>query len=159
MTSKTSYTSEEWQEMMKAPFYAGSVVALSDMGTGQLHRERVAAVKGATLWEIPQAAQDLMRPLYADIGKFRSDTERLPGYRDVREPEEWPATALQRLREVMTVLHAKATPEEIEAFRAWLIFVAETTAEASKEGALGLVGPRISQQEQAALDDIRQALA
>lgn len=158
MTSKTSYSKDEWQEMMKGPFYAGSVVALSDMGAMQLHREREAAVKGATLWEIPDAAKDLLRPLYADIGKFREDTKRLPGYEDVEEADNWPQTALQRLKNIMAVLVAKATPEEIAAFKEWLMFVAETTAEASKEGVLGMVGPRISDKEQAALDEIRQAL-
>ena len=159
MTSKTSYTKEEWQEMMKAPFYAGSLVALSDTGALQLHREREAALKGATLWEVPDGARDLLDPLYADIGKFREDNDRLPGYEDVADADTWPQTALQRLQDVMATVKAKASPEEIAAFKGWLMFVAETTAKASKEGALGVVGPRVSDKEQAALDEIRQVLS
>jgi hypothetical protein len=158
MTSKTSYTKEEWAQMMKAPFYAGSIVAISDMGRADLRKERHAAVKGATLWEIPLAARDLLRPLYADIGKFRGDTDRLPGYTDFEDPGSWKREALEKLGEVIAILKAKATPEEIAAFKEWVIYVAQTTADASKEGALGLVGPRVSDAEQAALDEIREIL-
>lgn len=158
MTSKTSYTKEEWAEMLKTPFYAGSIVALSDMGKMDLRKERHAAVKGATLWEIPDAAKDLIRPLYSDIGKFREDYDRLPGFRDIDDPDGWKPVALQGLRDVVAVLAAKATAEEIAAFKEWMMYVAEATAEASKEGALGLLGPRVSDKEQAALDEIRQAL-
>jgi hypothetical protein len=158
MTSKTSYTKEEWASMLKAPFYAGSIVAISDMGKMDLRKERRAAVKGATLYEIPDEAKDLIRPLYSDIGKFREDNERLPGFLDVEDPDNWKPVALQGLRDVMAILEAKATAEEIAAFREWLMYVAETTAEASKEGALGILGPRVSDEEKAALDEIRQAL-
>ncbi len=159
MTSKTSFSKDEWAKLLKAPFYAGSVVAVSDMGKADLRKERHAAVKGATLWEIPDVAKDLIRPMYADIGKFRGDTERLPGYRDVDEPEDWKPNALQGLRDVMAILSAKATGEEITAVQEWLLYVAQATADASKEGVLGLVGPRVSEKEQAALDEIKAALS
>lgn len=158
MTSKTSYTKEEWAEMLKGPFYAGSIVAVSDMGKADLRKERHAAVKGATLWEIPNEAKDLIGPLYSDIGKFREDNDRLPGFRDIDDPEDWTPTALKGLGNVMATLNSKATPEEIAAFKEWLMYVATATAEASKEGALGLIGPRVSEKEQAALDEIQQAL-
>jgi hypothetical protein len=158
MTSKTSFTKEEWAELEKAPFYAGSLVALSDMGHLELRKERHAAVKGATLWTIPDEAKDLIRPLYADIGKFRGDTDRLPGYEDIDDPENWKPVALQGLREVMAILGAKANEDEIAAFKEWLMYVAKATAEASREGALGLLGPRVSEKEKAALDEIRQTL-
>ena len=158
MTSKTSYTKEEWATLEKAPFYAGSIVAVADMHHGDLRKERHALVKGATLWTIPDEAKDLIRPLYSDIGKFREDTERLPGYEDVDEPENWKPDAIQGLRDVMGILEAKATVDEQAAFKEWLMYVAQATADASKEGALGLVGPRVSDKEKAALDEIRQVL-
>ena len=117
-------------------------------------------VISATLWEVPEEAKDLLRPMYADIGKFRGDTERLPGYDEVDSDdlEAWKPVAIQGLRDVMTILQAKATPEEISAFKDWLMYVANTTAEASKEGALGLLGPRVSDKEKSALDEIRSTL-
>ena len=158
MSYKTSYTKEEWAKLEKAPFYAGSIVAVSDMGHHELKKEREAAVKGTTLWTIPDEAKDLIRPLYADIGKYREDTERLPGSEDLGEPEDWKPVALQGLQDVMEILQAKATAEEIAAFKDWLMFVAQTTADASKEGTLGLVGPRVSEKEEEALEEIRQTL-
>ncbi len=158
MTSKTSYTKEEWATLEKAPFYAGSIVAVADMHNLDLRKERHALVTGATLWTIPDEAKDLIRPLYSDIGKFREDTERLPGYEEVGEPEEWKPAAFQGLRDAMVILETKATAGELAAFKEWLMYVAEATADASKEGALGLVGPRVSDKEKAALDEIRQVL-
>jgi hypothetical protein len=131
---------------------------VSDLGQADLRKERHAAVKGATLWEIPAEAKDLLPPLYADIGKFRSDTDRLPGYTDVGEPDAWKPVALQGLRDVMAILVSKATAAEIAAVQEWLLFVAQTTADASKEGALGLVGPRVSEKEETALAEIKEAL-
>ena len=132
MTSKTSFTKEEWATLGKAPFYAGSIVGLSDTHHLDIRKERHALVKSTTLWTIPDEAKDLIRPLYADIGKFREDTERIPGYEDVDDPDSWKPVALQGLRDVMTILQAKANAEEIAAFKDWLTFVAQTTAEASK---------------------------
>lgn len=158
MTSKTSYSKDEWATLLKAPFYAGSIVAVSDMHRGDLRKERHAGVQGATLWEIPDAAKDLIRPLYSDIGKFRVDSDRLPGYDEVGEREDWKPLAVKGLQDAMAILSAKATDEEIAAFKEWLMYVAYTTAEAGREGALGLVGPRVSDKEQAALDEIQQLL-
>lgn len=158
MTSKTSFTKEEWATLEKAPFYAGSIVGLSDAHHLDIRKERHVLVKSTTLWTIPDAARDLIRPLYADIGKFREDTDRLPGYEDVDDPDSWTPVALQGLRDVMAILQANANDDEIAAFKEWLMFVAQTTAEASKEGTLGLLGPRVSEKEQAALDEIQQVL-
>jgi len=158
MTSKTSYTKEEWATLEKAPFYAGSIVGSADVHHLDQRKERHAMVREATLWTIPDEAKDLIRPLYSDIGKFREDNDQLPGYEEEDDPQDWKPIALQELREVMTILAAKATEEEVAAFKEWLMYVAEKTAEASKESPLGLVGSRVSDKEKAALDEIRQVL-
>ena len=158
MTSKTSYTKEEWATLEKAPFYAGSIIGSADVHHLDQRKERRAMVREATLWTIPDEAKDLIRPLYSDIGKFREDNDQLPGYEEEDDPQNWEPIALQGLREVMTILKAKATEEEVTAFKEWLLHIAEKTAEASKEGALGLVGPRVSDKEKATLDEIRQVL-
>jgi len=158
MTSKTSYTHEEWATLLKAPFYAGSCIGAADVHHIDQRKERKTMVKEATLWTIPDEARDLIRPLYSDIGKFREDTEQIPGYEEEINSDNWKPEALERLSEVIKILEAKATDEEVAAFKEWVMYVAEKTAEAGKEGALGLVGPRVSEKEQAALDEIRQAL-
>ena len=54
---------------------------------------------------------------------------------------------------------AKATPEEVKAFRRWLVAAAQAAADAAKEGGfLGFGGEPVSAGEQQMLDQVRAAL-
>ena len=54
---------------------------------------------------------------------------------------------------------AKATPEEVEAFRRWLLAAAQAAADAGKEGGfLGFGGEQVSAGEQRMLDQVRAVL-
>jgi hypothetical protein len=66
---------------------------------------------------------------------------------------------LEELREVNELVTAKATPQEAEAFRAWLLAVAQAAADAGKEGGfLGFGAERVSAGEQRMLEQVRAAL-
>jgi hypothetical protein len=55
---------------------------------------------------------------------------------------------------------AKATPDEAEAFRRWLLVAAQAAADAGKEGGfMGFGGEQVSAGEQRMLDQVRAALA
>jgi hypothetical protein len=54
---------------------------------------------------------------------------------------------------------AKATPQEAEAFRRWLVAAAQTAADAAKEGGfLGFGAEQVSAGEQQMLDQVRAAV-
>ena len=158
MSFKTNYSHEEWSELLKGPYFAGSYVSLADTHSFDQRRERHAMVKDATLWEIPDPAKDLIRALYTDIGKFREDNDEIPGYVEGVDKDEQRSNSLQGLKDVSQILSEKATSEEIAAYKDWLMFIAQKTAESSKESPLGIFGSRVSHKEQAALDEIREAL-
>jgi hypothetical protein len=66
---------------------------------------------------------------------------------------------LKELREVNELVSAKATAEEAEAFRRWLLAAAQAAADAGKEGGfLGSGGEQVSAGEQRMLDQVRAAL-
>jgi hypothetical protein len=66
---------------------------------------------------------------------------------------------LTELRAVDGMVAGKATPEETEAFRTWLITTAQAAADAAKEGGfMGFGAVQVSEGEQAMLDQIRGAL-
>ena len=66
---------------------------------------------------------------------------------------------LEELRGVNELVTAKATPEEVEAFRRWLVVAAQAAADAGKEGGfLGFGAERVSAGEQRMLDQVRAAL-
>jgi hypothetical protein len=63
---------------------------------------------------------------------------------------------LLAVNELVTV---KATPEEAEAFRRWLVAAAQAAADAGKEGGfLGFGAERVSAGEQRMLDQVRAVL-
>src|SRR5262252_10743019 len=67
--------------------------------------------------------------------------------------EELESQGPQRLQEAVAALESKATPEEVEAYRGFVVSAARRVAEAHKEH-----GERIGPGEQAALDRISESL-
>jgi hypothetical protein len=54
---------------------------------------------------------------------------------------------------------AKATPQEVEAFRRWLVAAAQAAADAAKEGGfLGFGAEQVSAGEKKMLDQVRAAV-
>jgi len=74
------------------------------------------------------------------------------------KPAEINQRALAHLREVSTILDAKA-PGDAAAFMLWLRGISQKVAEASKESSfLGVGGVQVSDAEKATLADISKAL-
>jgi hypothetical protein len=57
----------------------------------------------------------------------------------------------------VSLLQEKATPEEVDEYRRFLMNVANRVAEAHREGFLGMSGERVSEAEQQAVDEIAEA--
>jgi hypothetical protein len=65
----------------------------------------------------------------------------------------------EELKGVNQLVTAKATPEEAEAFRRWLLAEAQAADDAGKEGGfLGFGGEQLSAGDQRMLDQVRAAL-
>jgi hypothetical protein len=66
---------------------------------------------------------------------------------------------LEELRGVNEIVTAKATPQEAEAFRGWLLATAQAAADAAKEGGfMGFGAEQVSAGEKRMLDQVRAAL-
>ena len=66
---------------------------------------------------------------------------------------------LEELRGVNDIETVKATPQEVEAFRRWLVAAAQAAADAGKEGGfLGFGAERVSAGERRMLDQVRAVL-
>ena len=67
---------------------------------------------------------------------------------------------LEELRAVQALVAAKAEPEEAAAFGRWLVTAAQAAADAAKEGGfMGFGAQRVSDREQAMLDQVRAAVS
>jgi hypothetical protein len=149
MTTKAAFNAEEWSTIVEAPVLAGLRVASADRG-GTI-RESIAVAKVYTAARQQHGESELLDELAASPPSV--DTERIKGAGD-------PASASrERLREALRILEEKGTPDEVEAYKRFVLSVAEAAARAHKEGGfIGIGGKEISPAEQAALDELRTEL-
>jgi hypothetical protein len=157
MTGKADFTEEEWARLKRAPFIAGMGISISDPGGPmELVKETAAtlktAVDGAGRGELVGALASNIetdaKARHNPLGGFRAKGA-LAGQE-----------ILEELRAVNAIVSAKASPEDAEAFRAWLTDAAREAANAAKEGGfLGFHAVRVSEGEQRMLDKLSEALA
>jgi hypothetical protein len=70
-------------------------------------------------------------------------------------PDELKQAGLQHIRDAVALLEGKATPEEVEEYRGFVVTLAEKVANAHREGG----DSAVSDAERAAIEEIRGALA
>jgi len=141
MTEKSAFTDEEWQAVLEAPPLAGMIVLTAEHGGS--FRESFALAKAYAEAREQQGQSELLDEIVSVKPKF----ERYGS------SEELHKEGMQRLRDAAAALENKATPDEIESYRGFVLALAKRVAEAHKEG-----GERISQAEQSALDEIESTL-
>lgn len=91
--------------------------------------------------------------LLDDIASEKPEVDRTRFQSD----EELRSSLLQHIRDAVSLLQEKATPEELDEYRGFLANVAGRVAEAHREGFMGMSGERVSEAEQRALADIADA--
>jgi hypothetical protein len=160
MTSKADFTEEEWARLKRAPFIAGLAISLADPG-GPIEaiKETAAALKTVTAAADSTERGELVGALAREVTEeARHRKNPLTGFR----PKGALAgqEILDELRAVNAIVTEKASPEEAEAFRAWLLDAAKESADAAKEGGfLGFHAERVSEGEQRMLDQLAGVLA
>src|ERR1700693_6125617 len=150
MTRKADFNAEEWSTVVDGPLYAGMRVITADRG-GTL-RESLA-----------------MGRVYQEARAHHGESELLdelvkspPAIDDARVREaggDISAAASQQLREAIGILEGKSTAAEVDAYKRFVMTVAQAVAGAHKKGGfLGIGREHISDAENRALDEISAAL-
>jgi hypothetical protein len=161
MTTKTDYTTEEWNQLLESPLQAGFYVIYADPSITGIFKEMKALFKAVLEQTIPDGAQELVGSLVADIMEKSENKEQLPSSDDMSkgDPEEVMARMLEFVQGVAALVDAKATSEEAAGFKEWLYAVAKAVSEAVKEGVfMGMGGERVSDKEKAALENLKSTL-
>ncbi len=143
MTSKSDFTAEEWQLVLEAPPSAGLIVVTAQRGGS--FRETIAMAKAY----VEARQQHGKSELLDDIVAAKPERDHTHSH----SPEELKQHGLQHLRESVALLEKKATPEEVEEYRRFIVTLSHKVAAAHREH-----GHETSEAEQAAIDDITQAL-
>lgn len=160
MTSKADFSEQEWTRLKRAPFVAGMAISLADPG-GPIELVKETA---ATLKTVRDAAESGGRGELIDAVAQEVVAEARQRKNPLQDFRAKGALAgqeiLEELAEANRVVSAKATPEEVGAFRDWLQTAAQEAANAAKEGGfLGFHAERVSEGEQRMLDKLAEVLA
>ena len=143
MTGKADFTAEEWETVARGPATAGLIV--------------ITAQRGGVLRETLALTQS-----YVEAGKQHGQSELLdeivsskPAVDHTRyhSAAELKEGGLTHLRAAIELLEQKATAEEIDGYKRFVLDLAGRVANAHREHGTG-----ISPSEQAALDEIAAAL-
>jgi hypothetical protein len=144
MTNRNDFTEDEWELLCEAPATAG--LAVSTAQRGGTFREAMSMARSYAEAREQHGASELLD----EIVSARPDFDR----EDARSPEELQQIAAGKLRDAIALLDQKATAEEVEGYRGFVVSLAERVAQAKDEGE----GDRESGAERAVIDEIRQAV-
>jgi hypothetical protein len=158
MTGKADFTEDEWATLVRAPSVAGMAITIADPGGPIEVVKETSAVLKTTRAAAHEGRDDL-------VGHVAREIQSLAEQRKNPIGDFKPKGALGGKEIVDEIARAgqiageKATPEEAEAFRAWILECAQQAAEAAKEGGfLGFHAERVSQGEKDMLAQLRSAL-
>src|ERR687897_2323236 len=148
MPRKADFNAEEWSLVLEAPPVAGMVVMAAHRGG--TFREAISMGKAYTEAQ-KENGTDLVNEIVSARPEFDRDR--------YKTPEELRERGLTRIREAVNLLESKATAEEVSEYKQFILDVANTVANAKKEGGvLGIGGKPVSEEEQRAIDEIAQTL-
>lgn len=150
MTRKADFNAEEWSAVVNGPLYAGMRVISADRG-GTL-RETLAMGRVYQEAREHHGESELLDELVKSPPSIDADRVREAGGNIA-------GLASQQLREAMGIVEAKSKPSEVDAYKRFVMTVAQAVASAHTEGGLfGIGGKQISDAENQALDEISTAL-
>jgi hypothetical protein len=163
MANQNDFTAQEWILLLEAPMLAGMAVSAAEpSGLFGMLKESFATGKLLVQAKADAGANELVKAVAAAYETADGRKAASEGLRDKLgqgQPNEIKVRALDTLRQVSALVAAKA-PADAPAFKTWLARIAESVAEASKEGGfLGFGGVQVSEAEKATLAEISAALA
>jgi hypothetical protein len=143
MTTKAAFSPSEWQLVLEGPPTAGLLVITASHGG--MFRETMAMSKAYVEARAQHGESELLDEIVAE--KPRMERGK------VHNPEELRDQGLDCLRDVATLLGHKATVEERDDYRRFVLTVANKVAAAHREG-----GKQVTPAEEQAIQDITTAL-
>ncbi len=159
MSGKTDFTAEEWTAILAAPYLAGMLIVVADPNLG-FFGELGALTQGMTS-TVSGSQNDLLKAVASEAA-LRENQEAIKPRLEAFKQEKDPVALMDALQaEVVRAadIVSSKSAEDGSAYRKWIIYLAERTAEGSKEGGfLGISAVRVSEKETQALDQLRVAL-
>jgi len=143
MTTKAAFTPEEWTTVREGPPTAGMIVITA--AHGGMFRESFAMSKAYAEARAQHGESELLDEIVA--AKPHVDHSRYHSAEELKEH------GLAHLRDAVALLEGKATPEERDDYRRFVVALANKVAAAHREG-----GQDVSPAEATAIGEITAAL-
>jgi hypothetical protein len=143
MTTKAAFSPEQWEAVLEGPPSAGMIVATA--ARGGTFRESIALTRAYVEARAQHGASELLDEIVA--AKPEIDHTRYHSAGELRD------NGLEHIRGAVTVLDGKASPEELDGYRRFVLTLANKVAAAHREEGSG-----VSPAEAEAVDDIAAAL-
>ena len=143
MTTKAAFAPEEWTVVLEGPSTAGMIVITA--AHGGTFRETIAMSKAYTEARAEHGESELLDEIVA--AKPKVDHTRY------HSPEELRDNGLGHIRDAMALLEGKATAEERDDYRHFVLTLANKVASAHREH-----GQDVSPAEAEAIQQITAAL-
>jgi len=139
MTTKSEFSEQEWDQVLEGPTSAGMLVATAQRGG--TFRESFSMAKAYSEARQRHGESELLD----EIVSARPKTDTNFGDSPVEARDRW----LQNLREGSAMVEQKASPEELESYKRFIVGLAQRVAEAAKD---------VSDSERQAIDEIAATL-
>ena len=143
MTTKAAFSPDEWNVVLEGPPTAGMMVITA--AHGGMFRETIAMTKAYTDARAQHGASELLDDIVAT--KPELDHTRY------HSPEELRENGLAHIRNAVTLVEGKATAQELDDYRRFVLALADKVASAHREG-----GQDVSPGETEAIQQITAAL-
>ena len=143
MTTQAAFSPEEWRVVLEGPPAAGMIVVTA--ARGGTFRETIAMAKAYTEARGEHGESELLDEIAAT--KPKVDHTRYHSAEELRE------NGLDHLRNAVAVLGSKATTEELDEYRRFVLTLAGKVAAAHREH-----GQDVSPAEAEAIQQITEAL-
>ena len=144
MTTKAAFSPSEWKLVLEGPPTAGLLVITASHGG--TFRETIAMSKAYAEARAQHGESELLDEIVAEKPRVERGGK-------IRTPEDLREQGLDCLAQVKTLLADKATVEERDDYRRFVLTVANKVAAAHREG-----GKQVSPAEEQAIQDITTAL-
>jgi hypothetical protein len=144
MTARTDFSEEEWKLVSEGPATAGMIVSTAESGGS--FRESYAMAKAYAEARQAHGESELLDAIVSAKPQF--DRHKFHSADELRA--QGPAA----IHDAVALLGQKASAEEVEAYRGFVVGLAERVAGAHKEH-----GGAVSAAENEALDAIRASVA
>jgi hypothetical protein len=143
MTTKAAFSPDEWTVVLEGPPAAGMIVVTA--ARGGMFRETLAMSKAYVEARQLHGQSELLDEIVAANPK--ADHTRYRSFDELRN------NGLQHLRDAVALLASKATAEEVDGYRRFVLTVANKVAAAHRED-----GQSVSPPEADAIEQITTAL-